>query len=258
NECTYTSNGVCENGNYVYFNPTTGAKCAVTDYTDSQSATGVNSGCMKWYVFNDSSNSNKVNLLLDHNTTNSVQYNNSGVTGPINALAQLKSDTSSWTGVETPTNYTFTSVDRSSGEGQTQGSQFTYTIDYSGYKARLITANEIAQITGDTNFNESDLYGVTSYFFNSKSSSPSSTCTSGNTTECKYGWLYDRTSTTCETWGCLNNADSNSPSSMYIYFTATAHSYYQPILGVHGTGQIMPVNGTGAIRPVIEVSKSKL
>ena len=68
---------------------------------------------MKWYVFNDDGKSKTVNLLLDHNTTAAVpwiteeDYIESGGTkeefereiiskGPITALKQLKSDTSTW------------------------------------------------------------------------------------------------------------------------------------------------------------------
>ena len=97
------------NGKVVYYNPETNTKC---DSSEAVSATGTKTGCMKWFAFNDDG-SDTVNLLLDHNTTAAVpwiteeDYIESGGTkeeferqiiskGPITALKQLKSDTSTW------------------------------------------------------------------------------------------------------------------------------------------------------------------
>ena len=184
------------NGEVVYFNVTTGTKCS--DYTEAQSNTGVKEGCMKFYAFNDAGGTT-VNLLLDHNTTALVTWNSSGssASGPKEVLDQLKTDTASWQGTITPSNYT---IDQT---GQTSNAK--YTIDYNGYKARLITAQEIAMITENTTWDDK---GVNSwYYFDTKRTAASSTCKSGNTSGCKYGWLYDRTSTDCVTYGCLNNSD---------------------------------------------------
>ena len=169
------------NGEVVYFNVTTGNACSESDYTETQSNIGVKEGCMKFYAFNDDGG-DTVNLLLDHNTTATVAWNSSGsnTNGPKEVLTQLKSDTSSWLGTVTPSNYTMDQT------GQT--SNANYTIDYSDYKARLITANEIAQITGNTSWDEKT---ATSYFyFDTNTNTASDTCTSGNTTGCSYGWLY--------------------------------------------------------------------
>ncbi|MCM1444773.1 MAG: hypothetical protein NC096_05705, partial [Candidatus Amulumruptor caecigallinarius] len=231
-------------GQIVYFNPTTGKKC--TNYTESQSKLGVNSGCMKWYVFNDSSSSTKVNLLLDHTLTNSVwTSNSSNRNGPTTALAQLKSDTSNWTGVQTPTNYTWNG---------------TYAINYSGYKARLITAEEIAQITGNIEWKVTD---NKTNFFDSNTVSPSSTCTSGNTTGCKYGWLYDRTGANCVSRGCLNNTIGEGYITMTYYWTASATLINDDKAWiVDNVGRLVLASkdtGVGVgVRPVIEVLKSKL
>ena len=199
------------NGEVVYFNVTTGKKCS--DYTETQSKTGVKSGCMKFYAFNDNGGSN-VNLLLDHNTTATVSWNihGSNVSGPSEVLTQLNDDTKTWVGTETPSNYT---VDQS-----TQGSKAKYTIDYSSYKARLITAGEVAQITGNTTWDEKT--ATNSFYFDSKTTTASTTCKSGNTTGCKYGWLYDRTSKSCTKYGCLNNSDQET----YGYLTASSNAAY--------------------------------
>lgn len=104
---------------------------------------------MKFYAFNDA-DWDTVNLLLDHNTTALVQWNDnyydengmpSNVNGPDNVLEQLKSDTAAWQGVESPTTY---NVDQDVQTGRAK-----YIINYrdGGYNARLITIQDIDQIT---------------------------------------------------------------------------------------------------------------
>lgn len=66
---------------------------------------------MKWYIFNDSNNSKELNIILDHNTSESLIQNYS--------LSRLEKDTTTWD---------------------------------SSLNVRLITADEIAQIT------EADIY----------------------------------------------------------------------------------------------------
>ena len=253
------------NGEVVYFNVTTGNVCS--EYTESQSNTGVKEGCMKFYAFNDSGGQT-VNLLLDHNTTATIAWNSSGssVNGPKEVLEQLKTDTSSWIGVETPDNY---SMDQT---GQTSNAK--YTIDYSSYKARLITANEVAQITGNTSFDEKTFIGQT-YYFDSNTSTASPTCyynndnDRGNITNCKYGWLYDRTSTSCIDWGCLNNSDQWTwgywTSSSFArdveaaFLISYGYSYSETGGGIFAISGRFPLDGsTVGVRPVIEVLKSKL
>ena len=57
---------VYENGTAIYYNPVTGTTC---DSSEAVSTTGTKTGCMKWYTFNDSSESSTVDVILDHNTT---------------------------------------------------------------------------------------------------------------------------------------------------------------------------------------------
>ena len=75
-----------KNGTAVYYNPVSREKC--TGYTEANSTTGKNSGCMKWYVFNDKEGNATVNVILDHNTTARVAWNS--------AVDALKTDTSTW------------------------------------------------------------------------------------------------------------------------------------------------------------------
>ena len=236
------------NGEIVYFNVDTGEKCS--NYTETQSNTGIKAGCMKFYAFNDNGG-DTVNLILDHNTTALVAWysSRSNVKGPKELLDQLKSDTSSWKGTITPSNYTMDQT------GQTSNAK--YTIDYSSYKARLITANEIAQITGNTTWDEKTATNI--FYFDSKTDTASTTCTDGNTTGCQYGWLYDRTNKSCTEYGCLNNSDQDT----YGYWTASsrAGSSYDA-WGVFCFARVSSFSVDYSVfygvRPVITILKSKL
>ena len=239
---------VYTNGEVVYFDVDTGTKCS--NYTETQSNTGVNSGCMKFYAFNDDGG-DKINLLLDHNTTATIAWNSSGTSsnGPDQEfLNKLNEDTKDWQGTEALTDY---SLDQT---GYTSNAK--YTINYSEYKARLITAQEIANITGNTTWDE--IVANNYFYFDSKTTKAKDTCTLGDISGCQYGWLYDRTLSKCKDYGCLNNADVGTNG----YWTSTtAASYSNRPWFVAFIGYIS-VNSSDSknygIRPVIEVLKSKL
>ena len=257
-EYTY-GNKIYENGDVVYFDVTTGKTC--DNYTEENSNTGYNgingtgnqNGCLKFYVFNDYG-SDKLNLLLDHNTTATIIWNSSesNINGPSEEfLNKLKEDTKNWIGTETPTNYSI-----NLGEGHAQ-----YQIDYSDYKARIITANEVAQITNNTTWDEREK--VIYYYFDSNSKDASKNCTFdsstgiGDISGCSYGWLYDRTNPSCTTYGCLNNSDIE----IYGYWTISPSSNINDrawVICHIGILDIRYVNDSRGIRPVIEVLKSKL
>ena len=248
-------NKIYDNGEVVYFNVTTGEKCSSSDYKESQSNTGVNSGCMKFYAFNYDGG-DTVNLLLDHNTTATIAWNSSesNTSGPNEILEQLKTDTASWKGTITPSNYT---MDQTG-----QESNAKYTIDYGSYKARLITAQEIAQITGNTAWNETTASYNDGYYFDTKSQTKSDTCKSENTSGCKYGWLYDRTSTYCDKSGCLNNSDVKTSGYWSVSSLAADSGCASTAWNVSSAGEVSFINvGTSdhyGVRPVITVLKSQL
>ena len=244
-----TSTKTYANGEVVYFNVTTGEKCS--NYTETQSNIGTKSGCMKFYAFNDNGGSN-VNLLLDHNTTAEVFWNLkvSTASGPKEVLNQLKKDTALWQGTITPENY---SIDQSE-----QGSGVKYAVDYSDYKARLITAQEVAQITGNTTFDEKTSSSI--FYFDTNTTTESKTCKYGNTSGCNYGWLYDRTDTDCTNYGCLNNSDLSTYGYWTISPNASTSGYAWCVYYNGGTLTNGYVGGAHrhGVRPVITVAKSNI
>ena len=149
-----------ENGTAVYYNPVYGEKC--TGYTEANSTTGTNSGCMKWYVFNDKEGNATVNVILDHNTTANVAYNSTGSNSEMKEVADaLKKDTSTWKNT-----------------------------------ARLITANEVAKITKHPTFNVNKENQDWFYL-----DSNNLTLTVNSTNKSKYAWLFDYTNE-CTSYGC--------------------------------------------------------
>lgn len=225
-------------GTPVYFNVTNGNSLGC----DSNNSTGTNSGCMKFYIISD--NGDTIDMILNHNTSNSAwDSSKSSINGPTTALEQLKIDTNGWK-VETPYQISYTS----------STSKGTYTIDYTGYNARLITAEEIANITGYGTFDNK-------YFYfhdlsQSKETGRGSVCASKG---CKYGWLYDQTAVDCTTYGCL----SNSELVTFSYWTATADSKFSSVAwNVTSNGLIyhetVSYSNRYGIRPVITVLKSNL
>ena len=228
-------------GTAIYFNPVSGEKC---DSASAVSTPGTNTGCMKWYAFADSETATTINLILDHNTTAKLAWNSSGsnVSEPSIALTQLASDTSSWVGVPTRTD----SYSLNNGTAN-------YTINYSGYKARLITADEIATITGNSTFDET-LSNYDALFCLDSNDQNQAVTTQGGS---RYAWLFDYTKY-CTNFGC-NIADP----STYGYWTATAvagdseNAWF--IWHEDGfAGNNVDNSSEGGLRPVITISKSNL
>ena len=151
-------------GDEVYFDPVKGQRCYSDEAwtLDDKSRT-----CYKWNVIKTSdSSSDTVELLLDHDLPGDTEwvsledYKAAGGTeeeygtmgnnkyGPLTALKHLKQGTDSWNGV-----VTLTSEDNVSRQN---GSGGNYTINYDGYKARMISAQEVANISGETEWTPSD------------------------------------------------------------------------------------------------------
>ncbi len=230
------------NGAGVYFNPETGEKCTAGE---AVSTTGTKTGCMKWYAFNDSGDlTSTVDLILDHNTTALVAWNSTGsnTNGPSEILIQLKSDTSSWSGVPKRT-------DNYSVSNETS----IYTINYSTYNARLIKASEIAKIAGNSSFVETST-PYTSWFY-LDSNNQTQTATAIGTSN--YSWLFDYTND-CTIYGC-NIADASN----YGYWTSTSiagntNYAWRVSRGGGLRNNSVEITDNNGIRPVITISKSSL
>ena len=148
-----------KNGTAVYYNPETETKCKSSE---AVSTPGTNSGCMKWYVFNDKEGNATVNVILDHNTTANVSYNSTGNNGEMKEVKKaLENDTGTWKNT-----------------------------------ARLITANEVAKITKHPTFNVNKENQDWFYL-----DSNNITLTVNSTNKSKYAWLFDYTNE-CTSYGC--------------------------------------------------------
>ena len=202
-----------ENGTAVYYNPVSGEKCSESE---SKSTTGTKSGCMKWYVFNDKEGNATVNVILDHNTTANVAWNSTGNNSEMKEVADaLKKDTKDWKNT-----------------------------------ARLITANEVAKITGNTGFDATQLGQVWFYL-----DSNNQTQTASSTNKSKYAWLFDYTK------GCADYGCNVSDSSTSGYWTSTRRiGIYSYVWWVRGRGilQYNNPNIESGVRPVITISKSDI
>ena len=207
-------------GMAIKYNPVTNAKC------DSPvSTTGTKTGCMKWYVIKD--NGSSVDVILDHNTTAKVAYETSG-TYKEYAQASIK-----------------TQVD-------------TDTIGWaSGLNPRLITANEIAEITGKTNWNSSTALWDQYFYFGSNDSTDYENQTEEQKTKHRsFAWLFDYT-VRCTNYGC----DTADYSGGYGYWTSSPLSD-SPISVWHVNhggclrNYIVYLDGHAGVRPVITLSKS--
>ena len=97
-------------------------------------------------------------MILDHNTTALVAWNSSGnsTDGMNEVAASLTSDTSTWA---------------------------------SGLNPRLITADEIAQITGNTAYDQTNTFAFEWFYLDSNSQTQTATTQGAS----KYAWLYDYT-----------------------------------------------------------------
>ena len=180
---------------------------------------------MKWYTFNDSESSSTVNMILDHNTTDRVAWSSfSNGLYMREAKVALENDTSTWN---------------------------------SNINARLIAADEIAKITGNSSF---DVNAEDEWFY---FDSNNQTQTANSTNKSKYAWLFD----------CLQDASYNGANieceGTRGYWTSSgflkeiimaggSSMYSAQIWNVGSYGSLLSMGSNIAsvgIRPVITVSK---
>ena len=140
--------------------------------TNSQIGTGEanESGCMKFYIYDDDGTNYK--MILDHNISNTISWNS---TGDVLEMKEAK-----------------TSLEDN-------------TVDWVG-SPRLIEASEIATITGNTSFNGTSSDGY--YFGANAAISFSSQNSSQQQKQKSLAWLFDYTND-CNSSGC-DTADAAS------------------------------------------------
>jgi len=277
--------------NPVYFNPESGI-CTKTDYENNEENLG-KTGCMKWYAYSENLDET-INMILDHNTTSNIDWvniedysiqegNTVGITypqgyelgvyqtggnhssGPITALKQLKSDTDSW----------MDSLKRNDTYNQSiinkNNQNIEYTINYQNYKARLITAEEVATMTyafdeqkygglGFTMNNTTQIY----FYLDGKQGTVQNWKTKIHNTKgaSKYSWLFDNNGKDathlCESYGCTYNPIESMYT--YGYWTSSANASQVTdawTIDYDGTlynNAVAKVNR--GIRPVITVNKN--
>ena len=201
------------NGTVVYYNPETNTKCTSAE---AVSTTGTKTGCMRWYAFNDDG-SDKVNLLLDHDTTPAVLLlsPDTRANGLIEVKKQLKSDTSTWNKSINP---------------------------------RLIEASEIAKITGYPNWNNK--HGKW-YYFHDNTQTRHERAAGTN----KYAWLFDNTRE-CTTYGC-NVADSSTDGYWTSTVNSEKSNRAWYVYQFGNLFSLNFVNSAAyGVRPVVSVSRS--
>ncbi len=229
----------------VYLDPTDlSKKC---DASNSVSETETKVGCMKWYIYAEDDNS--YTMILDHNTTATVAWNDSGSYTENTEMKEVKealdSDTSTW--------------DKS-------------------LNARLITADEVAHIVGadrdDTlkwsstkplGIIDLDTNKYSAYFYLDGSGTTYGewqTEVANSTNKSKYAWLYDYTGY-CKGSGCNIEEAYNTTQG---YWTSNH------VVGDASNGSAWAINNGGelniynvystlgstiyGLRPVITVPKN--
>ena len=207
-----------KNGTAVYYNPETGNKCSKEA---AKSTTGTKSGCMKWYVFNDKEGNATVNVILDHNTTANVAWNSTGNNSEMKEVANaLKTDTSTWKNT-----------------------------------ARLITANEIAKITGHPTFDATQK-GQSWFCLDTNKLDNTNYCAKAQGTS-EYAWLFDYTNE-CTSYGC-NTSDSSTRGywTSTIKIDGSTDAWRIHRAGFMWCDSVENIKESG-VRPVITISKSNI
>ena len=213
----------------VYLDPTNiSAEC---NASNSVSTTETKTGCMKWYIFNDSGDNYK--LILDHNTTARIKWNDDNINvayeqSNLKAVVDDLVTTSDWE--VTP---------------------------------RLITAEEVNQVTGKTGWTNTSSW----YCLDSKELDSTNYCAKAKGTS-NYKWLFEHTYD-CENYGC-DTRDNTSYTGVgtagnggiYGYWTSTTYGNAgsgSNVWRVHRDGGLDNnyANKTNSgVRPVITISKS--
>ena len=222
------------------------------------SKTGTNKGCMKWYVYKD--DGTNYTMIADHNITENVAWYREAqdnTKGPKEVLESLREATSSWDNkLISPGSYEASWTDKNSGDQ-------SYTINYEDYgnRARLISAEEIADITGASKSADDGGIGwnfkYTQVFYLDGIGEKWETPVGSSSQKSKYAWLFDNTND-CIKYGCnVEQLDT------WGYWTSSSNgSGKTGARGIYYNGSLnfFAVDGNiyYGVRPVITVKKSDL
>ena len=221
----------------VYLDPIDLTK--ICNASNSVSTTETKTGCMKWYIFDDSGDN--YTMILDHNTTARIKWNdsNSNVAYESSNLKPVVDDLVTTSGWEvTP---------------------------------RLITADEVNTIVGGVStWNASD--SSTWFYFEGTGTKNQTKPTYNSSNRSSYDWLYNnlnKCKTSSTDYGCTIE-DGNTYTGYGTAGDGNTWGYWTSTpVGTAGSGSdVWGVDNSGSlnffyanfthfgIRPVIEVSKS--
>ena len=181
---------------------------------------------MKWYAYKD--DGTNYTMILDHNTTPIIAWNSSGnnADGMKEVADSLANDTTGWKG-----------------------------------SPRLITADEVAEITKNTTFN-SKITDHNGYFYFETNSTNKPSLFEGT-----YGWLYSNTAE-CTSYGCGISDDNKyeygtekNIHNVFGYWTSTSvHNNdifaWRVISLGYMSGNYVDEELSFGVRPVITIDKS--
>ena len=211
--------GLYPDGYAVYFDPVNGSKCDT--YTTANSNLGVKTGCLKWYSINDEIESETVNLLADHNVIG----------------------------------FKFGAYVESNGVFSQEEINTALIPEWDNtFNPRLITGEEIKQITGNNTFNLNSNDTDNHYYFDSNST----TQISNSSNKSPYAWLFDHLKG-CANYGC--NHSPSSGNSLYWTSNVVRTNGGRGAYAVLHKGSLDfsgPNTDVGGYRPVITVPKSLL
>ena len=226
--------------------------------------------------YNDSSLPLKLGVTYPSNNSNFPEYdeeNGNNSKGPLTALNKLKDATNNYAESLTRSDNYVVNIksinedvfyshydikEEYKDKNNITTQSVNYKIDYSGYKARLISIEEVANITGanestddgGVNFDIGNIWQRKVFFDGARGNDLEwHTQVANSTNKSKYAWLFDNI-TGCTSYGC------NSEKEGTTYWTSSALASYRGsswYLPSTGSLSYTFVNVTISIRPVITV-----
>ena len=254
----------------IYYNPIDGVMNC-TDYDSDNSTPGYKgvvpetntlgqTSCLKWYKYSTNTDGS-INMILDHNTEVGIKYYTSGDNsyGPSNLMQYLT--LADWEGVPTRSDkYIAYKLNTDSSKTAIFTNATGNAVNYTGKKARLITAQEIAEITGAASTTSPgiswDEQNTSSRWFYLDSKDPVTSASSSSPSS--YYWLFENLKD-CAQYGCVNQYQDIA-SGNNSYWTSSpkfrSNDNLAWLVGRSGSLEFNSVIITSGVRPVITVSNS--